>query len=112
METDLTKQTDVNLKYKNNSDFDWSFRAIKANGTAYDLTTKAVRMDIKKNRDYQSFVYRLTESDGITVSDTNLVTFSKVLNLPNDTYYFDVLVVEDNYYLRGGLIKVLRNITT
>ena len=111
MEIDITKQDNYSIKYTNNSTFDWSWRALKA-GVAYDLSAKTIRMDIKKNKDYQSYVYRLVSPTEITISDTNLLTWSKVLSLPNDTYYYDVLVVEDNYYLRGGLIKVERNITT
>lgn len=111
-EVDISKQSAYNITYTNNSTFDWSWRALTSGGGAYDLSAKTVRMDIKKNRDYQSYVYRLVSGTEITISDTNLLTWNKVMNLPNDMYFYDVFIVEDNYYLRGGLIKVLRNITT
>jgi len=65
----------------------------------------------KKNRNYQSYVYRLVSGVDITISTDNL-TWSKVMNLPNDTYYYDVYNVTDGDYIMGGLIKVSRNITT
>lgn len=110
MEIDIAKQTDTNLKYKNNSEFDLSVNVTK-NGAAYDMSGKTVRMMIKKNRDYQSYVYNLVSGAEITISTDNL-TWSKVMNLPNDTYYYDVYNVTDGDYIMGGLIKVLRNITT
>lgn len=112
MEVSLIKQVDLNIKYKNGSVFDWSFRLTRDDGTAYDLSAKALRMDIKENRDDQSFIYRLTSGVEITISDTNLVTFSKVMELPNDTYYYDLKITTDSYFIAGGLIKVERNVTT
>jgi len=110
MEIDIAKQEDTNIKYKNNSDFDLSVNVTKA-GVAYDMSGKTVRMDIKKNRDFQSYVYRLVSGTEITISTANL-TWSKVMNLPNDTYYYDVYNVTDGDYIMGGLIKVKRNIST
>ena len=109
---DLIKQVSVNIKYKNGEIFDWTFRVTRDDGTAYDLTSDTLRMDIKENRDDQSFVYRLVSGTEITISDTNLVTFNKVLNLPNDTYVYDLKITSDNYFIAGGLIKVERNVTT
>jgi len=112
MEIDIRKQENVNIRYKNGSVFDLSFRLKKDDGSVYDLSSDTLRMDIKKNRDDSSYVYRLTSATEITISDTNLVTFSKVLNLPNDTYYYDLKITTDNYFIMGGLIKVERNVTT
>jgi len=112
MEIDIRKQVDVNIKYKNGEVFDLSFRVYKDDGTAYDLTSDTLRMDIKKNRNDSSYLYRLTSTTEIAISDTNLVTFNKVLELPNDTYYFDLKITTDNYFIMGGLIKVERNVTT
>lgn len=109
-EIDIAKQDDVNLTYKNNSEFDWSINVTK-NGAAYDLTGKTIRMMIKKNRTYQSYVYLLVSGTEITISSNNL-TWSKVMDLPNDTYYYDVYNLTDTDYIAGGLFKVLRNITT
>ena len=114
MEIDIAKQDDTNIKYKNNSDFDLSV-TVTSGGSAVDLSAKVIRMYIKKNRDYQSFVYNLSTTGGeITVSgaSNNILTWSKVMELPNDTYYYDVYNVTDNDYIMGGLIKVLRNVTT
>jgi len=108
----LVTQEDNNIKYKNGSVFGWTFRLTKNDGSAYDLSAKALRMDIKKNRDDSSYVYRLVSGTEITISDTNLVTFNKVLELPNDTYYYDLKITTDNYFVSGGLIKVERNVTT
>ena len=110
MEIDIAKQTDTNIKYKNNSEFDLSINVTK-NGVAYDMSGKTIRMDIKKNRNFQSYVYRLVSGVDITISSNNL-TWSKVMNLPNDTYHYDVYNVTDDDYIIGGLIKVKRNITT
>ena len=111
-EISIIKQADVNIKYKNNSLFDLSIRVTKNDGSAYSLTGKSIRMDIKKNRDDQTRVYRLTSATEITISDTNLLTWSKVMELPNDTYHYDLYIVDDTYYIMGGLIKVERNVTT
>ena len=110
MEIDIAKQDDTNLKYKNNSEFDLSVNVTK-DGVAYDMSGKTVRMMIKKNRDYQSYVYNLVSGTEITISTSNL-TWSVVMNLPNDTYHYDVYNVTDTDYIMGGLIKVLRNVTT
>ena len=110
MDIDIAKQTDTNIKYKNSSEFDLSVN-VKKSGADYDMSGKTVRMMIKKNRTYQSFVYNLVSGTDITISSNNL-TWSKVMNLPNDTYYYDVYNVTDEDYIMGGLIKVLRNITT
>ena len=109
MEIDITKQQDTNIKYKNNSEFDLSVNVAK-NGAAYDLSSKTIRMDVKENRDCQSYVYRLVSGVDITISSNNL-TWSKVMNLPSDTYHYDVYNVTDSDYIMGGLIKVSRNIT-
>jgi hypothetical protein len=110
MEIDISKQDDTNITYKNNSEFDLSVNVTK-NGAAYDMSGKTVRMDIKKNRTYQSYVYRLVSGTDITISSNNL-TWSKVMNLPNDTYHYDVYNVTDTDYIMGGLLKIKRNITT
>ena len=112
MEINLIKQKTVNIKYKNGEIFDFSFRVYKDDGTDYDLSSDTLRMDIKKNRDDSSYVYRLTSVTEIAITDTNLVTFNKVLDLPNDTYYYDLKITSDNYFIIGGLIKVERNVTT
>ena len=112
MEIDVRKQVSVNIKYKNGEVFDFAFRVTKNDDTAYTLTAKTLRMDIKTNRDDQSYVYRLTTATEIAITDTNLVTFDKVMNLPNDTYYYDLKITDDNYFIMGGLIKVERNVTT
>ena len=110
VEVDITSQDDVNIKYKNNSVFDLDVNVLN-DGVAYVLTDKTLRMDIKKNRNYQSYVYRLTSGTDITISGNNLV-WSKVMNLPNDTYFYDLYNETDSNYIMGGLIKVERNITT
>jgi len=112
MDIDIRKQVAVNIKYKNGEVFDFSFRLTTDAGSAHDLSEDTLRMDIKENRKDDTYLYRLTEADGITISDTNLVTFGKVLELPNDTYYYDLKITNDNYFIMGGLIKVERNVTT
>ena len=111
-EISIIKQAAININYKNGSVFDLVVRVTKDDGTVYDMTADTLRMDIKENRDDQSYKYRLTESDGITVSEQNLLTFNKVMSLPNDTYFYDLKITTDNYFIMGGLIKVLRNVTT
>ena len=113
MEIDISKQVTKNIKYKNNSDFDLSI-TVTYNGSAVDLSGDTIRMDIKKNRNYQSYVYRLLSGTDITVSgaNNNILTWSKTMNLPNDIYFYDVYNATDGDYIMGGLIKVLRNITT
>ena len=108
----IVKGESVNIKYENTSTFDFTFRVTKDDGTAYDLSADTLRMDIKENRDDQSYVYRLVSGTEITITDTNLVTFSKVMTLPNDTYYYDLKITSDVYFIIRGLIKVERNITT
>jgi len=110
MEIDISKQDDTNLTYKNNSDFDLSVN-VKKNGAAYTMTDKTVRMQIKKNRNYQSYVYSLVSGTDITISGSNL-TWSKTMSLPNDTYFYDVYNVTDGDYIMGGLLKIKRNQTT
>ena len=110
MEIDIAKESHTNITYKNNSEFDLSVDVTK-DGSAYNMTGKTIRMMIKKNRTYQSHVYNLVSGTDITIATANL-TWSKVMNLPNDTYYYDVYNVTDGDYIMGGLIKVLRNITT
>jgi hypothetical protein len=110
MEIDISKGATVNLTYKNNSDFDLSVNVTQS-GAAYDMSGKTVRMMIKKNRNFQSYVYRLVSGTDITISTSNL-TWSKTMDLPNDTYYYDVYNVTDSDYIMGGLLKVKRNITT
>ena len=109
-EIDIAKQDDINLIYKNNSEFDWSAN-VKNNGADYDMTGKTVRMMIKKNRDFQTAVYTLVSGTDITISSNNL-TWSKVMDLPNSIYFYDVYNVTDGNYIAGGLFKVIRNITT
>ena len=109
MEIDIAKEEHTNITYKNNSEFDLSVDVTKA-GVAYTMTGKTIRMMIKKNRHFQSYVYSLVSGTDITIATANL-TWSKVMNLPNDTYYYDVYNVTDGDYIMGGLIKVLRNIT-
>ena len=109
MEIDIAKESHTNLTYKNNSDFDLSVNVTKA-GVAYDMTAKVIRMMIKKNRHYQSYVYSLVSGTDITIATANL-TWSKTMNLPNDLYYYDVYNYTDGDYIMGGLLKVLRNIT-
>ena len=111
MEIDLRKRVWRDIHYENKSEFDLIIRVTKDNGDAYTLTGKTLRMDVKKNRDDQSYVYRLTSATEITISDTNLLTFSKVMDLPNDTYYYDLFIVDDNQYIMRGLLKVERNVT-
>ena len=113
MTIDITKEADVNIKYKNNSDFDLVV-TITSGGSAVDLSGDTIRMDIKENRNFQSYVYRLTTATEITISgaNNNVLTFSKTMNLPNDTYYYDCYDATDGDYLFGGFIKVKRNITT
>ena len=110
MEIDIAKEEHTNITYKNNSEFDLDISVIK-NGASYSLTGKTIRMMIKKNRHFQSYVYSLVSGTDITIYDTNKLLWSKVMNLPNDTYYYDVYNVTDGDYIMGGLIKVLRNIT-
>lgn len=109
-EIDIAKQDDVNLTYKNGSEFDWSINVTK-NGSSYDLTGKAIRMMIKKNKTYQSYVYLLVSGTDITISSNNL-TWSKIMELPNSTYFYDVWNSTDNDFIAGGLLKVIKNITT
>ncbi|GAF87700.1 unnamed protein product, partial [marine sediment metagenome] len=71
MEIDIAKQDDTNIKYKNNSEFDLSVNVTK-NGVDYDMSGKTVRMMIKKNRGYQSYVYNLVSGTDITISSNNL----------------------------------------
>ena len=111
-EISIIKQATINIRYKNASLFDLVVRVTKDDGSIYDLTSDTLRMDIKKNRDDTSYVYRLTQADGITISEQNLLTFSKVMELPNDTYHYDLKITTDNYFIMGGLIKVERNVTT
>ncbi len=110
-EISIVKEEALNITYKNKSDFDLVIRVTRDDGSAYTLTGKSLRMDIKANRDNSSFLFRLTDSDGITISDTNRLTFSKVMELPNDTYFYDLKIVTDDYFIMGGLIKVVRNVT-
>lgn len=111
-EITIVKGQRVNIKYENNTTFDLVLRVTINNGSAYTLTGKELRMDVKENRDDQSYKYRLTDSDGITITDTNLLTWDKVMNLPNDTYYFDLKIITDSYIIMGGLIKIERDVTT
>ena len=78
-EISIIKQATINIRYKNGSVFDLVVRVTKDDGTVYDMTSDTLRMDIKENRDDQSYLYRLTESDGITISEQHLLTFSKVM---------------------------------
>ena len=111
-EISIVKGERVNLKYENNSTFNLVIRVYQDDGSAYTLTGKTIRMDVKENRDKQSYVYRLTSATEITISDTNLLTWNKVMNLPNDTYMYDVKIIDDGYFIMGGLIKVERTVTT
>lgn len=111
-EISIVKQESINIKYKNGSLFDLAFRVYKDDGTDYDLSEDDLRMDIKENRNDQSRIYRLVSGVEITISETNLVTFSKVMELPNDTYVYDLKITTDDYFIMGGLIKVERNVTT
>ena len=109
MEIDIAKEEHLNVTYKNNSEWDLSINVKKA-GVAYDMTGKTIRMMIKKNRTFQSYVYLLESGTDITIATANL-TWSKVMDLPNDLYHFDIYNYTDSDYIAGGLIKVLRNIT-
>ena len=114
MESSANKAATVNITYKNNSTYDRSY-TITYNGSAVDLSGDVLRMDIKKNRDDQSYLYRLSTADSsITVSGTsnNIITFNKQMNLPNDTYYQDLFNVTQVDYIWEGLFKIARNITT
>jgi len=111
-EINVSKQAHYNITVKSTEVFDFAFRVTKDDGSAYTLTSKTLRMDIKENRNDQSYVYRLTTATEIAITDTNLVTFDKVLDLPNDTYYYDLKITDDDYFIMGGLIKVERNVTT
>ena len=111
-EISIVKGARVNISYEDNSTFDLVIRVTEDDGSAYTLTGKTIRMDIKENRDKHGYVYRLTSATEITISDTNLLTWNKVLSLPNDTYYYDVYIEDDGYYPMGGLIKVERTVTT
>ena len=104
MDIDITKQAKKNIKYKNNSDFELSI-TVTSGGAAVDLSGDTIRMDIKKNRDYQSYVYRLLSGTDITVSgaSNNILTWSKVMNLPNDIYFYDVYNATDGDYIMGAL---------
>ena len=111
-EISIIKQATINIRYKNKSVFDLVVRVTKDDGSVYDMTGHELRMDIKKNWDASSYLYRLTDSDGITITESNLLTFSKVMELPNDTYVYDLKDIDDDYFIMGGLIKVERNATT
>ena len=111
-EISIVKGERINIKYENNTVFDLIIRVTKNSGVAYTLTAKTLHMDVKKNREDASYVYRLTQADGITISDTNLLTFSKVMSLPSDTYYYDLKITTDNYIIMGGLIKVERDVSS
>ena len=110
MEIDITKQSDFNIKYKNNSEFDLSIN-VKKSGVAYDMSGKTIRAMVKVNRNYQSYLYLMSSGSEITISTANL-TFSKVMNIKQDTVYIDIYNETDSDYIGGGLIKVKRNITT
>lgn len=111
-EISIVKGERINIKYENQSVFDLVIRVYTNDGSDYDLSSDTLRMDIKENRDDQSRVYRLVSGTEITISETNLVTFNKVMDLPNDTYVYDLKITTDDYFIMGGLIKVERNVTT
>ena len=110
MDIDITKETKVNIAYKNNSEFDLSINVTKS-GSAYDMTGKTIRAMVKKNRDWQSYLYLMSSGTEITIATANL-TFSKVMDIKQDTVYIDIYNETDKDYIAGGLIKVERNITT
>ncbi len=110
MEINISKGEDTNIKYKNNSEFDLSVNVTK-NGSDYNMDGKTVRMMIKANRNFHTAIYTLVSGTEITISGNNL-TFSKVMNLPQDTYHYDLYNQTDADYIMSGLIKVVRNITT
>lgn len=112
-EISIIKQVDLNIRYKNKSVFDLTIRVYRDDGSDYDLSEDDLRMDVKENRNDQSYVYRLESgTSDIVISETNLVTFNKVMNLPNDTYVYDLKITTDNYFIMGGLIKVERDVTS
>ncbi len=110
MDIDIEKQEDLNIRYKNNSEFDLSINVTKG-GVDYDLTGKTIRAMIKTNRNFQSYLYLLSSGSEITIASNNL-TFSKVMNIANDTVYIDCYNETDSDYVFGGLLKIKRNITT
>jgi len=111
-EISIIKGERINLSYEDKTTFDLVIRVNQDDGSAYTLTGKTIRMDVKENRDKQSFIYRLTSATEITISDTNLLTWNKVMTLPNDTYVYDVFIVDDGYVIMGGLLKIERTIST
>ncbi len=111
-EISIIKGARVNIPYEDKTKFDLVIRVYNDDGSAYTLTGKTIRMDVKENRDKQSYIYRLTSATEITISDTNLLTWNKVMILPNDTYVYDVFIIDDSYVVMGGLLKIERTIST
>ncbi len=111
-EITIVKGERINISYEDKTLFDLVVTVTKNDGSAYTLTGKSIRMDVKENRDKQSFVYRLVSGTDITISGTNKLTWNKVMTLPNDTYVYDVFIIDDNYITMGGLLKIERTIST
>ncbi|GAF82807.1 unnamed protein product [marine sediment metagenome] len=99
------------IEYYANDEFDLSV-TITQGGSAVDLSGKTLVMEIKKDVNYQSFVYQLTTASEITVSGAsdNIVTFSGTYNLDQRVYFYSLKNTTDSETLMYGTFIVTKNI--
>ena len=101
----------IQINYMANDTFDTSV-TITDDGTAEDLSGKTLVMNIKKDANYQSYVYQLTTASEISISgaSNNIVTFSGTYDLNQGVYFYSLKNTTDDETLMYGTFVVTKNI--
>lgn len=84
-----------------------------ATGNALDLSTAAIKMQIRKKAG-EPVLMSLSINDGIVVSGQNNVVFNKKIDIEGGTYRYDIEVTYASGVVRtyvSGQFKVLDDIT-
>ena len=105
-----------NIEAYRNDTMTYTITITDENGAAVNLSTAAVKMDIKTRPD-GDLLLALTEGDGITISggSSNIIVLNKVINITDcGSYYYDIQATFASgvvsTYLRGAF-TVIKDIT-
>lgn len=86
--------------------FDASWTITKDDTTAYDLSGKTIELSIKTNKSDTTALETLTTTAGeisIGGGSNNVLTFNKVVTLPEGAYYYDLEITTDSYTISYGI---------
>ena len=108
------KPANYDITYYKGDTFDLSFSVSYDSGTAYDLSGKSIKMQIKRSRGDSVSVDELTTADGdmsISGASNNIITFDCIPVVDAATYDYDIEIDTDDYTIVYGQFKVTGDTT-